>query len=149
MAKEKPLSPAYLRIKEAFGDASDAGIARRLGIGKSAVSQWRNGSTVPSTDTLLRISELTGVPLAALKGEAEFSHAEGEGDRGVETSSQPMTFERFISELRALGVEDFHSIKSMEGLSPADWEEIISVAKNNARTTAETMIEQRIKRRGK
>lgn len=146
MGKEKPFPPVYARIKDAFGDASDANIARALKIGKSAVSQWRNGDTIPSTDTLLLISEITGVSLAFLQGKEE---AEGEGNREVETSAQPMTFERFVSELHALGVEDFHSIKSMEGLSPADWEEIIAVAKNNARTTAETMIEQRLKRRGK
>jgi transcriptional regulator with XRE-family HTH domain len=148
MGKEKPFPPIYARIKDAFGDASDANIARALGIGKSAVSQWRNGITVPSTDTLLLISEITGFSLAFLKGEEESSLSEREGNREVETLSQPMTFERFISELRALGVEDFHSIKSMEGLSSADWEEIIVVAKNNARTTAKTMIEQRLKRRG-
>ena len=149
MGKEKPFPPIYRRIKDAFGDASDANIARMLKIGKSAVSQWRNGATVPSTDTLLLISEMTGFSLAFLKGEEEFSLSEEEGNREVGTSSQPMTFERFISELRALGVEDFHSIKSMEGLSSVDWEEIIAVAKSNARTTAETMIEQRIKHRGK
>jgi hypothetical protein len=56
-----------------------------------------------------------------------------------------MTLEKFIAELRTLGVEDFHSIRSMKGLTPADMEEIIVVAKNNAKVTAQTMIEQRTK----
>ena len=147
MGKEKPPSPIYLRIKKAFNGAPDVAIARQISeaggkAGKSAISQWRNGETVPSTDNLLIISKLTGVPLEVLNGERE---VDDEGRTEVETASQPMTFDRFVRELRNLGVEDFHSIKSMRGLSPADMEEIIAVAKSNARATAQTMIEKRTK----
>lgn len=33
---------------------------RRLGVGKSAVSQWETGATLPETETLQRIATLAG-----------------------------------------------------------------------------------------
>lgn len=153
MGKEKTISPVYLRIKSAFKDASDAEISRRLKeagarVGKSAISQWKSGETSPSTDNLLLVSKLTGVPLEVLKGESDLNNSANEGGGEVDTSA-PMTLERFVAELRALGVEDFHAIKSMKGLHASDMEEIIAVAKSNARATAQTMIQQRTKDKNK
>jgi transcriptional regulator with XRE-family HTH domain len=144
-SQEEKDTSIYERVKRAFGKDSDAKISRRLNLDKSAVSKWKNGETKPSTDTLLLVAELTGVPLAQLKGEEEIGE---EYIPPTENLQGEMTPERFTKELQALGVEDFHSIKSMKGLTPADMEEIIAVAKNTAKTTAQTMIEQRTKTKG-
>ena len=58
---------------------------------------------------------------------------------------EPMTRERFFAELMALGVEDFHAAKGVMALTPADMEEILAVI----RSTAKTMVEQKIKARKK
>lgn len=56
-------------------------------------------------------------------------------------SPEPMTRERFFAELMAMGVEDFHAAKGTTALTPADMEEILAVI----RSTAKTMVEQKIK----
>src|SRR2546423_15605558 len=154
MRKEKPIAPIYERIKKAFNDAldkevSDKEIAEAVKVRKSAVSQWKYGDTSPKTDHLLLIAELTGVPFASLRGENDLSDVADENNEGDSTEPEPMSLEKFIIKLQALGVEDVHSIKSMEKLTPTDMEEIIAVAENNAKvtaqTTAQTMIKQRIK----
>jgi hypothetical protein len=58
---------------------------------------------------------------------------------------EPMTRERFIEELESLGVEDFNPKKGMKALTPSDMEEILEVARASAKTTIQTMIEQKIK----
>jgi hypothetical protein len=58
---------------------------------------------------------------------------------------EPMTVERFVNELRALGVEEVNPVKSIKGLTPADMEEIIAVARENVRATVITMVEHRLK----
>lgn len=54
---------------------------------------------------------------------------------------EPLTLDRFVAELRAMGVEDFHAAKGMNGLTARDMEEILAVV----RSTAKTMVEQKLK----
>jgi transcriptional regulator with XRE-family HTH domain len=58
---------------------------------------------------------------------------------------EPMTLQRFVDELQALGVEDFNPAKGMRALTPADMEEILAVV----RSTAQTMVEQKLKAKKK
>ena len=58
---------------------------------------------------------------------------------------EPMTLQRFFAELVALGVEDFNAAKGITALTPADMEEILAVV----RSTAQTMVEQKIKAKKK
>ena len=60
-------------------------------------------------------------------------------------SPEPMTLKRFFAEMVALGVEDFNAAKGITALTPADMEEILAVV----RSTAQTMVEQKIKAKKK
>jgi len=60
-------------------------------------------------------------------------------------SPEPMTLEKFVAELQALGVEDFNPAKGIRALTPADMEEILAVV----RSTAQTMVEQKLKAKKK
>lgn len=53
----------YLRIKKAMKNASDAEISRRLKISNQAVSLWKKGETKPDASKLIRVAEISGVPL--------------------------------------------------------------------------------------
>jgi hypothetical protein len=55
----------------------------------------------------------------------------------------PITFERFIAELQALGVEDFNAAKGWKKLTSADMEEVLAVA----RSTVKAMVEQKLKQK--
>ena len=39
---------------------SDLALARRLGLGTSAISYWRTGRTWPADETMIRLAELAG-----------------------------------------------------------------------------------------
>ena len=41
-------------------------LAEALGVSRQAVSKWEVGSSVPSTDNLIRLSQLYGITLAEL-----------------------------------------------------------------------------------
>lgn len=66
------MNPIYERIKEAFATKNSAEIARQLGFGKHLAYRWRDGVSLPTTETLLKIYELTGCSLHwLLTGEGE------------------------------------------------------------------------------
>jgi transcriptional regulator with XRE-family HTH domain len=99
-------------------------------IANSHVSRIENGLTTNITTEKLRsLAKGLGVPEDEI-----FSVARGK-------QSEPMTRERFFAELMAMGVEDFHAAKGTTALTPADMEEILAVV----RSTAKTMVEQKIK----
>lgn len=62
----------YDRIQEAFGITNSAEIARKLGYGKHLAYKWRDGEALPTTETVIKVYELTGVSLHwLLTGEGE------------------------------------------------------------------------------
>ena len=137
-------TPIYSRIKDAFNGIADSKIATELGVEKQSVYQWKIGRTKPSIENLLKAEEKTGLPYKwFLTGDKAYLSTENKEEPN--NLDKPMTLERFIEELKAMGAEDFHSIKSMRGLSPADMEEILATARRNAQATAQAMIELRIK----
>jgi transcriptional regulator with XRE-family HTH domain len=51
-----------IRRARTASDWSQAELARRVGVNRSAVTQWeRSGGTLPSTDNLVRVASETGV----------------------------------------------------------------------------------------
>jgi len=134
------------RIRTLAGGGNDKEIAPELGVSAASISHWKRGEG-PGKKKLKQIAEKYNVTLDYLLhgDETDKSNSEKKDNSSPETALTPMTRGRFIAELQSFGVEDFHSIKSMEGLSPTDMEEIIAVVKNNAKTTAQMMIELRTK----
>lgn len=53
------------RLTEAFADAgyetSQSGVARRMGVGQSAVAKWANGTGLPTLRKCIEIARITGV----------------------------------------------------------------------------------------
>ncbi len=53
------------RLTEAFGEAgyetSQSGVARRMGVGQSAVAKWANGTGLPTLRKCIEIARITGV----------------------------------------------------------------------------------------
>lgn len=146
------MSPLYQRIKDAFNRASDVSISKELKISRAAVSQWKTGDTAPSDGTLLLVAEITGKPYKWLKtGESKYLSSEDKETSKIteKTQAEQMSLERFVTELQSLGVEDFNPAKSLKALTPADMEEILAVARSTARSTAQTMIKQRVKAKQK
>ncbi len=56
----------YRRLKEAFNDATDQELARRLNVSKQAVSQWKSGASQPSERVLIHAASITGTQLGWL-----------------------------------------------------------------------------------
>ena len=52
------------KYKKACSIASDNACASSLGVGRAAVSKWRNGTGHPEADLVERMCEATGEPLA-------------------------------------------------------------------------------------
>jgi transcriptional regulator with XRE-family HTH domain len=48
------------RLKEAFNNAKNVDIAKKLGVGPSAITNYSREERYPSLDILLKISEVTG-----------------------------------------------------------------------------------------
>ncbi|MBA3241988.1 MAG: helix-turn-helix transcriptional regulator [Acidobacteria bacterium] len=141
------------RIRKEVGGGNNKEVAEKLTklgikVSPQLISNWKKGQG-PTRKRLTQIAEKCNVSIDSLLYGDIDKRKNRENDEGnltrAETSQEPMTPKRFAAELRALGVEDFHSTKSMKGLTPTDMEEIIAVTKMNAKTTAQTMIEQRIK----
>ncbi len=169
---EKPASALYIRIKAAFGNASDASIARRLNLTKQSVAKWKKGGS-PSRSVLVRIAGINNIPLEWLMTGNEMflepkivarlsvflEAAEGHAveDENIEIQlekynriaegklPEPMTLPKFVAELQSLGVEDFNPAKGLTQLTAADMEEILAIV----RSTVRTMVEQRIKAKRK
>jgi transcriptional regulator with XRE-family HTH domain len=138
----------YGRLKDAFGGLSDKKLGDELGVTKQAVSQWKRGITEPGEAVLIIAAEKTELPYKwLLTGDKKYLPSESNKNLNADEKmpAQAMTFESFKAELRALGVEDVNPLKSFEGLTPADMDEILAVA----RSTVKTMVEQKIKARNK
>jgi transcriptional regulator with XRE-family HTH domain len=111
-------------------------VVRRSGnqIANSHVSRIENGLTTNVTPEKLKaLAKGLGVP------EEEITSVV------FGRPPEPITRERFFAELMALGVEDFHAAKGVMALTSADMEEILEVI----RSTAKTMVEQKIKAKKK
>ncbi|HEX9005424.1 MAG TPA: helix-turn-helix domain-containing protein [Blastocatellia bacterium] len=66
------MTSLYKRIQEAFGTTNGAEIGRQLGFEKQNVYAWRDGRGMPTTETILKIYECTGISLHwLLTGEGE------------------------------------------------------------------------------
>jgi len=50
-------------LNTATADLSDNKLSKKLGIGRTAVSNWRNCGTIPQDETLEKLAELTGIPV--------------------------------------------------------------------------------------
>ncbi|HYE72587.1 MAG TPA: helix-turn-helix domain-containing protein [Blastocatellia bacterium] len=76
--KKKIESEFGARLREAFGNAKNAEIARRLGVSEPAVKNYMEGR-VPPSDTLVKIADLTNCSLHWL--------LTGEGMKTIETNN--------------------------------------------------------------
>lgn len=126
------------RIRIVVGGGTDKEIAAELGVSPASITNWKRGEG-PGRKRLQQIAEKYSVSLDYL----QYGHDENNG----ETTSGPMTYALFIEELRRLGVEDFNPAKGIQALTTSDMEEILEVVRANARLTATTMVEQRIRAR--
>lgn len=71
-----PTKIKELRIKFGF---TQAGLAAQLGITRSAVNAWEMGVALPSTETVVKLARIFGVPSDCLLGidDAKTISAEG------------------------------------------------------------------------
>lgn len=69
------------KYKAAGTLASDNACAGALGVGRAAVSKWRNGSGHPEADLIERMCEATGEPLARWLPLIESERARSPGAR--------------------------------------------------------------------
>lgn len=81
-------SEAILRLRRRLGLTQEAFAARAL-VTRQAVSRWEAGETIPSTDTLRRLTEEFDVPADYLLGRPAVCQScgmalEQESDRGTE-----------------------------------------------------------------
>ena len=66
------MTSLYQRIQAAFQTTNGAEIARKLGFEKQNIYAWRDGRNLPTTETVLKIYEYTGISLHwLLTGEGE------------------------------------------------------------------------------
>lgn len=56
------------RAKKGAGIDSDMQLSKHLGLSKSAVANWRAGTSYPNTVSCERLAGLTGIPLARVLG---------------------------------------------------------------------------------
>jgi transcriptional regulator with XRE-family HTH domain len=69
------------KYKKACSIASDNACAASLGVGRAAVSKWRNGNGHPEADIIERMCEATGEPLARWLPLIEAERARSPGAR--------------------------------------------------------------------
>ena len=58
-----------IRAARQAAGLSQEKLAERLGLTRPAVTKWESGQSAPSTENLLRLAEVLGVPVTALLGE--------------------------------------------------------------------------------
>lgn len=58
-----------IRAARQAAGLSQEKLAERLGLTRQAVTKWESGQSAPSTENLLRLAEVLGVPVTALLGE--------------------------------------------------------------------------------
>jgi transcriptional regulator with XRE-family HTH domain len=125
---------AYVSEKMQRQNLSLHDVAKRSG---RRISHATVANVVNATSKEVKASTLAGLAKGLGVSEDEIvAVARGK-------ANQPMTLERFVSELQSLGVEDFNPAKGMKSLTPADMEEILAVV----RATVKTMIEQKTKKK--
>jgi len=109
-------------------------VAKRSG---GRISHATVGNILNVTSKEVKSSTLAGLAKGLGVPEDEiFAVARGK-------ANEPMTLEKFVTELQGLGVEDFNPAKGMKSLTQADMEEILAVV----RATVKTMIEQKTKKK--
>ena len=54
--------------KKASNSESDAALAKRIGVTRASVSNWRVGRNYPDTVVCAKLAEITGIPLARVLG---------------------------------------------------------------------------------
>ena len=57
-----------IRAARQAAGLSQEKLAERLGLTRQAVTKWETGQSAPSTENLLRLAEVLGVPMTALLG---------------------------------------------------------------------------------
>lgn len=116
-----------------------------IGVTQSALSQIENDRIKPSDETAAAIQKALESHLSKEYLESILHGKYFLIEPSIVESKlvEPMTLERFVQELQALGVEDFNPAKGIVALTSSDMEEILAVA----RSTVKTMVEQRIKAR--
>ena len=62
-----------IRAARQAAGLSQEKLAEQLGLTRQAVTKWETGQSAPSTENLLRLAEVLGVPVTALLGEAASS----------------------------------------------------------------------------
>lgn len=60
---------------------NDAEIARRLGVARSAVSNWRDGSKAPADEQAIALAQMLGKPEGELLAECAAARAKSAGAR--------------------------------------------------------------------
>ncbi|MBX3711472.1 MAG: helix-turn-helix domain-containing protein [Lysobacter sp.] len=55
-------------VKKECGVPSDYALAKRLGVSKQSVSNWRTGTNAPDAVACAKMAEITGFPLARVLG---------------------------------------------------------------------------------
>ena len=58
-----------IRAARQAAGLSQEKLAERLGLTRQAVTKWESGQSAPSTENLLHLAEVLGVPVTALLGE--------------------------------------------------------------------------------
>ena len=61
---------ARIRAARQAAGLSQEKLAERLGLTRQAVTKWETGQSAPSTENLLRLAEVLGVPVSTLLDEA-------------------------------------------------------------------------------
>lgn len=69
------------RAKSATGGASDYRIAQLLGVTRGAVSNYRNGVTVPENPIAMRLADLCGLDPVEVVASVNLERAKSETDR--------------------------------------------------------------------
>lgn len=156
--RQEPEAPSFggrVREERKAAGLSQKALARMVGIKQPSLSDIESGKTKnPDLHTKIALARELNSNLGEpeldeylLKRSENDSRVPEEGIIAVAFSrpSEPITLERFVMELQALGVEDFNPAKGMNALTPTDMEEILAVL----RSTAKTMVEQKIKAKKK
>ena len=89
-----------LRIKHGYKNQKE--LADFLYVNQTAVSQWERGATIPSSQMLLKLSELYGVSIDYLLGRDEKEPVSGTTDRQSEDITELIRlYDQASPEMRA------------------------------------------------
>ncbi len=71
------------KAKEKCGAESDNQLSKKLGVSRVAVSSWRHGHRFPDAVTCMKLSEITGIPLATVIGRVGEARAISRDEKAV------------------------------------------------------------------